>query len=54
MKEVVHIGTRSAPVLDLQELVARVARGEQEAFAGVYDAVATASASNRGPGSIVI
>ncbi|WJV50364.1 sigma-70 family RNA polymerase sigma factor [Streptomyces flavofungini] len=40
MKEVVHIGTRSAPGPDLQELLARVARGEQEAFAGVYDTVA--------------
>lgn len=40
MKEVVHIGARSAPGPDLQELVAQVARGEKEAFAGVYDAVA--------------
>ncbi|WP_405650735.1 sigma-70 family RNA polymerase sigma factor [Streptomyces sp. RK9] len=40
MKEVVHIGARSRPGPDLQDLVARVARGEQEAFAGVYDAVA--------------
>ncbi|MBJ3810371.1 sigma-70 family RNA polymerase sigma factor [Streptomyces flavofungini] len=40
MKEVVHIGIPSAPGPDLQELLARVARGEQEAFADVYDAVA--------------
>ncbi|WP_369217823.1 sigma-70 family RNA polymerase sigma factor [Streptomyces flavofungini] len=40
MKEVVHIGTRTPPGPDLQELVAQVARGDQEAFSGVYDAVA--------------
>ncbi|CAM5695441.1 Sigma-70 family RNA polymerase sigma factor OS=Streptomyces alboniger OX=132473 GN=CP975_34655 PE=3 SV=1 [Streptomyces alboniger] len=40
MKEVVHIGTRTPPGPDLQELVALVARGDQEAFSGVYDAVA--------------
>ncbi|MEU1020280.1 sigma-70 family RNA polymerase sigma factor [Streptomyces sp. NPDC005900] len=40
MNEVVRIGSRSAPGPDLQELVARVARGDQEAFPGVYDAVA--------------
>lgn len=40
MKEVVHIGGRAAPGPDLQELLGRVARGEQEAFGGVYDAVA--------------
>ncbi|MEU6120848.1 sigma-70 family RNA polymerase sigma factor [Streptomyces sp. NPDC047123] len=40
MNEVVPIGSRSAPGPDLQELVGRVARGDQEAFSGVYDAVA--------------
>ncbi|MEI5101763.1 sigma-70 family RNA polymerase sigma factor [Streptomyces sp. PmtG] len=40
MKEVVHIGPRATPGPGLQELVARVARGDQEAFASVYDAVA--------------
>ncbi|MFH8796486.1 sigma-70 family RNA polymerase sigma factor [Streptomyces sp. NPDC017941] len=40
MKEVVHIGTRATPGPDLQELLARVARGDQEAFASVYDVVA--------------
>ncbi|MEV0253664.1 sigma-70 family RNA polymerase sigma factor [Streptomyces sp. NPDC050732] len=40
MKEVVHIGVRAAPGPDLQELLGRVARGEQEAFAGVYDLAA--------------
>ncbi|MET8682713.1 sigma-70 family RNA polymerase sigma factor [Streptomyces sp. NPDC004732] len=40
MNEVVRIGSRSAPGPDLQELLARVARGDQQAFTGVYDAVA--------------
>ncbi|WP_055701264.1 MULTISPECIES: sigma-70 family RNA polymerase sigma factor [Streptomyces] len=40
MNEVVHIGSRKAPGPDLQELVIRVARGDQQAFSGVYDAVA--------------
>ncbi|MFD4628376.1 sigma-70 family RNA polymerase sigma factor [Streptomyces sp. NPDC058284] len=40
MKEVVHIGIGRAPGPDLQELVARVAQGDQKAFADVYDAVA--------------
>jgi RNA polymerase sigma-70 factor, ECF subfamily len=40
VKEVVHIGTRTPPGPDLRELVALVARGDQEAFSGVYDAVA--------------
>ncbi|QDQ15856.1 sigma-70 family RNA polymerase sigma factor [Streptomyces spectabilis] len=39
MKEVVHIGSRAAPGPDLQELMARVARGDQEAFSSLYDAV---------------
>nr|WP_202457514.1 MULTISPECIES: sigma-70 family RNA polymerase sigma factor [unclassified Streptomyces] len=40
VNEVVRIGSRSAPGPDLQELLARVARGDQQAFTGVYDAVA--------------
>ncbi|KUF18110.1 MULTISPECIES: sigma-70 family RNA polymerase sigma factor [Streptomyces] len=40
MKEVVHIGSRTTPGPDLQELIARVARGDQKAFASVYDVVA--------------
>ncbi|MFF8358782.1 ECF RNA polymerase sigma factor SigK [Streptomyces chartreusis] len=40
MKEVVHIGRNPATQPDLQELVSRVALGDEEAFAGVYDAVA--------------
>ncbi|WP_432197745.1 ECF RNA polymerase sigma factor SigK [Streptomyces sp. bgisy027] len=40
MKEVVHIGRKPATEPDLQELVSRVALGDEEAFAGVYDAVA--------------
>lgn len=40
MKEVVHIGARTVPGPDLQELVARVAHGDQQAFSGVYDVVA--------------
>ncbi|WP_030677293.1 sigma-70 family RNA polymerase sigma factor [Streptomyces sp. NRRL B-1347] len=39
MKEVVHIGSRAAPGPDLQELMGRVARGDQQAFAALYDAV---------------
>ncbi|MEV0440821.1 sigma-70 family RNA polymerase sigma factor [Streptomyces spectabilis] len=39
MKEVVHIGSRAAPGPDLQELMARVARGDQQAFSSLYDAV---------------
>ncbi|MFF1379740.1 sigma-70 family RNA polymerase sigma factor [Streptomyces sp. NPDC058308] len=40
MKEVVHIGSRTTPGPDLQELVTQVAQGDQKAFSGVYDAVA--------------
>ncbi|MHC5263263.1 sigma-70 family RNA polymerase sigma factor [Streptomyces sp. UC4497] len=40
MKEAVHIGPGPAPGPDLQELMADVARGDQEAFASVYDVVA--------------
>ncbi|WP_435209746.1 ECF RNA polymerase sigma factor SigK [Streptomyces sp. bgisy034] len=40
MKEAVHIGRKPATEPDLQELVSRVALGDEEAFAGVYDAVA--------------
>ncbi|MFB6638926.1 ECF RNA polymerase sigma factor SigK [Streptomyces chartreusis] len=40
MKEAVHIGRNPATQPDLQELVSRVALGDEEAFAGVYDAVA--------------
>ncbi|MBT1090564.1 ECF RNA polymerase sigma factor SigK [Streptomyces sp. Tu102] len=40
MKEAVHIGRNPAAQPDLQELVSRVALGDEEAFAGVYDAVA--------------
>ncbi|MFI1678144.1 MULTISPECIES: ECF RNA polymerase sigma factor SigK [unclassified Streptomyces] len=40
MNEVVRIGSRSAAGPDLQELLARVARGDQQAFTGVYEAVA--------------
>ncbi|MEU6994112.1 sigma-70 family RNA polymerase sigma factor [Streptomyces sp. NPDC046465] len=40
MKEVVHIGSWTTPGPDLQELVARVAQGDQKAFSGIYDAVA--------------
>ncbi|MFH9652377.1 sigma-70 family RNA polymerase sigma factor [Streptomyces anulatus] len=39
MKEAVHISEVPAPGPDLQELLVRVARGDQDAFAGVYDAV---------------
>lgn len=39
MKEAVHISGVPTPGPDLQELLVRVARGDQDAFAGVYDAV---------------
>ncbi|MFH9608680.1 sigma-70 family RNA polymerase sigma factor [Streptomyces sp. NPDC017448] len=39
MKEAVHIGGAPMPGPDLQDLLVRVARGDQEAFAAVYDAV---------------
>ncbi|WP_299537711.1 sigma-70 family RNA polymerase sigma factor [uncultured Streptomyces sp.] len=39
MKEAVHISGVPAPGPDLQELLVRVARGDQDAFAAVYDAV---------------
>ncbi|MEV0322552.1 ECF RNA polymerase sigma factor SigK [Streptomyces sp. NPDC050658] len=38
--DVVRIGSRTAVGPDLQELVAQVARGDQDAFSGVYDVVA--------------
>ncbi|HET6635909.1 MAG TPA: sigma-70 family RNA polymerase sigma factor [Streptomyces sp.] len=40
MKEAVHIAGTKPHGPDLKELLVRVARGEQEAFAGVYDMVA--------------
>ncbi|MFF6990966.1 MULTISPECIES: sigma-70 family RNA polymerase sigma factor [unclassified Streptomyces] len=40
MKEAVHIGSNPAAGPDLEELVGRVALGDEDAFAGVYDAVA--------------
>ncbi|MET8979969.1 sigma-70 family RNA polymerase sigma factor [Streptomyces sp. NPDC004539] len=40
MKEAVHIGRNPSAGPDLQDLVGRVALGDEEAFAGVYDAVA--------------
>ena len=40
MKEAVHIGTNPSSKPGLQELVGRVALGDEEAFAAVYDAVA--------------
>ncbi|MEU1573951.1 sigma-70 family RNA polymerase sigma factor [Streptomyces collinus] len=40
MKEAVHIGRNPSSKPDLQELVDRVALGDEEAFAAVYDAVA--------------
>ncbi|MET9390527.1 sigma-70 family RNA polymerase sigma factor [Streptomyces sp. NPDC006624] len=40
MKQAVHIGRNPSAGPDLQELVGRVALGDEEAFAGVYDAVA--------------
>ncbi|MFG2763195.1 sigma-70 family RNA polymerase sigma factor [Streptomyces rubiginosohelvolus] len=39
MKEAVHISGVPSPGPDLQELLVRVARGDQDAFASVYDAV---------------
>ncbi|MFH9137111.1 sigma-70 family RNA polymerase sigma factor [Streptomyces sp. NPDC017524] len=39
MKEAVHISGVPSPGPDLQELLVRVARGDQNAFAAVYDAV---------------
>ncbi|MFJ3983908.1 sigma-70 family RNA polymerase sigma factor [Streptomyces fungicidicus] len=39
MKEAVHIGRNPAREPDLQELMARVALGDEEAFASVYDRV---------------
>ncbi|MFJ6086762.1 sigma-70 family RNA polymerase sigma factor [Streptomyces sp. NPDC092369] len=41
MKEAVHIGTNPATEPDLQELVGRVALGDERAFASVYDTVAS-------------
>ncbi|MFD8301218.1 sigma-70 family RNA polymerase sigma factor [Streptomyces sp. NPDC059690] len=41
MKEAVYISRNPAPEPDLQELVRRVALGDEEAFAAVYDAVAS-------------
>ncbi|MFD8571084.1 sigma-70 family RNA polymerase sigma factor [Streptomyces sp. NPDC057694] len=39
MKEAVHIGGRPADEPDLEELVGRVALGDEKAFTSVYDAV---------------
>ncbi|MFI1931722.1 sigma-70 family RNA polymerase sigma factor [Streptomyces sp. NPDC020330] len=39
MKEAVHISGAPSPGPDLQELMVRVARGDQDAFAALYDAV---------------
>ncbi|MGW4874647.1 sigma-70 family RNA polymerase sigma factor [Streptomyces chartreusis] len=39
MREVVHIGRNPSVEPDLQELVGRVALGDEEAFASVYDNV---------------
>ncbi|MEV8568744.1 sigma-70 family RNA polymerase sigma factor [Streptomyces sp. NPDC051322] len=39
MKEAVHISGAASPGPDLQELMALVARGDQEAFSKLYDAV---------------
>ncbi|MFI1487125.1 ECF RNA polymerase sigma factor SigK [Streptomyces sp. NPDC020747] len=39
MKEVVHIRRNPSTGPDLQELVGRVALGDEDAFTGVYDAV---------------
>ncbi|MGW0683896.1 sigma-70 family RNA polymerase sigma factor [Streptomyces sp. NPDC002754] len=39
MKEAVHIGRNPAAEPDLQELVGRVALGDEDAFASVYDMV---------------
>ncbi|MYT75338.1 sigma-70 family RNA polymerase sigma factor [Streptomyces sp. cg28] len=40
MKEAVHIGGRPADEPDLEELVGRVALGDEKAFTAVYDVVA--------------
>ncbi|MFF7484480.1 sigma-70 family RNA polymerase sigma factor [Streptomyces luteogriseus] len=40
MKEAVYIGKNPSPEPDLEELVGRVALGDEDAFASVYDAVA--------------
>ncbi|MFE6196336.1 sigma-70 family RNA polymerase sigma factor [Streptomyces sp. NPDC057838] len=40
MKEAVYIGSSPSSRPDLQELVGRVALGDEDAFASVYDAVA--------------
>ncbi|KUN25174.1 RNA polymerase subunit sigma [Streptomyces antibioticus] len=40
MKEAVHIGRNPSSKPDLEELVSRVALGDEDAFTGVYDAVA--------------
>ncbi|MFJ9626899.1 ECF RNA polymerase sigma factor SigK [Streptomyces sp. NPDC091280] len=40
MKEAVHIGRKEPAGPDLAELVGRVALGDEDAFAGVYDVVA--------------
>lgn len=40
MREAVHIGRNPSSEPDLQELVGRVALGDEEAFAAVYDVVA--------------
>jgi RNA polymerase sigma-70 factor (ECF subfamily) len=40
VKQAVHIGRNPSTEPDLQELIGRVALGDEEAFAGVYDAVA--------------
>lgn len=39
MSDAVRIGSRATPPPDLQELIARVARGDEDAFSGIYDAV---------------
>ncbi|MGW3287986.1 sigma-70 family RNA polymerase sigma factor [Streptomyces sp. NPDC001002] len=41
MKEAVHIGRNPSTEPDLQELVGRVALGDERAFASVYDTVAS-------------
>ncbi|WP_432038887.1 sigma-70 family RNA polymerase sigma factor [Streptomyces cucumeris] len=40
MREPVYIGTNPSARPDLEELMARVARGDREAFSAVYDVVA--------------
>ncbi|WP_335980700.1 ECF RNA polymerase sigma factor SigK [Streptomyces sp. CA2R106] len=40
MREAVHIGRNPSSEPDLEELVGRVALGDEDAFAAVYDAVA--------------